>query len=102
MSNNKEYVTVQDLLWYLEDNDYCNISGSGIFLSDIIYTIRKMGEGANTAYMVNKARDRGDQLDTQLTVSSAKFYIFDDGEQAILYVIAQIGGIEKIDYWGDW
>jgi hypothetical protein len=102
MSNNKDYVTVQDLLWYIEDNNYCNISGSGMFLSDTIYTIRKMGEGINVAYMVNKARDRGDLLDTPLTVSSGRFQIFDDGEQAIEYVIAQIGGIEKIDYWGDW
>jgi hypothetical protein len=105
--SNHHYVSINDLADYLEDRGYCNICGEGLLQStSVIYTVRKMGEGDNKAYMVNRAGHQVDRVenawDTILTLSTGKFHIFDNCMSAIQYAVVLLGGIDKVDYWGDW
>ena len=94
----REYVQLQDLFDYLEEYGSIEVSGQDCFMSDIIFKVVEIRCNQKSKYIVT---EYGNYYDGPRSIEEGDRRIYMNRNEALIYVVDQLGGLVRIDKWGE-
>jgi hypothetical protein len=94
----REYVRMSDLYDYLDEYGTIEVSGQDMFMSDIVFKVVEIRCNQKSKYIVT---EYGNYYDGPRSIEEGDRRIYRSKNEALIYIVDQLGGLVRIDNWGE-